>query len=72
MEETKDKKFKIKSFIGYTLSILFLVMCLYIVIEVIVANSNNRPPSVFGLSVSYVPTASMEPTINSGDRKSVV
>ncbi|MCR5647090.1 MAG: signal peptidase I [Acholeplasmatales bacterium] len=71
MEEKKDtssntKKLKKSSIIGYIVSILCLLLCLYITIEVIVANSNNRPPRIFNLSVSYVPTDSMEPTINAG------
>ena len=42
---------------------LCILLCLYITIEVIVAGKNNRPPRIFGLSVSYVPTQSMEPVI---------
>ena len=56
-----------KEAIGYIVSFLCLILCLYITVEVIVANTNNRPPSVFGVSVSYVPTESMEPTIEAGD-----
>ena len=60
-------KKKVKESIGYIVSFLCLILCLYITIEVIVANTNNRPPAVFGVSVSYVPTESMEPTIEAGD-----
>ena len=67
MKEVKKKKIKIKLIIIYCLSVLFLILCIHIVIEVIVANTNNRPPSILGISVSYVPTASMEPTIKTGD-----
>lgn len=63
----KVKKSKTKQIITYVVSILLLVLCLYIVLEIIVANSNKRPPNIFGVSVSYVPTESMEPTIHSGD-----
>ena len=61
------KKGSIKNIVGYVISFLCLILCLYITIEVIVANTSNRPPSVFGVSVSYVPTESMEPTIEAGD-----
>ena len=54
-----------KQIIGYIVSMLCILFCLYITIEVIVANTESRPPRIFGLSVSYVPTESMEPTINS-------
>ena len=68
MEEVKKKKrSKKRTIITYVISFLCLALCLYIVIEIINANSNNRPPSIFGVSVSYVPTDSMEPTINKGD-----
>lgn len=72
MEETKvtsgkPKKLKKSSIVGYIVSILCLLLCLYITIEVIVANSNNRPPKIFNCSVSYVPTNSMEPKIKAGD-----
>lgn len=71
MEEKIDtssnpKKIKKSTIIGYIVSILCLLLCLYITIEVIVANTNNRPPKIFNISVSYVPTESMEPTISSG------
>jgi len=52
-----------KQVIGYIVSMLCILLCLYITIEVIVSNNQNRPPRIFGLSVSYVPTESMEPTI---------
>ena len=66
MEEEK-KKVKVKSIIAYIVTILCIALCIYIVISVITAKSNKRPPNVFGLSISHVPTASMEPTINTGD-----
>ena len=59
----KTKKKKKNTIIGYIVSILCLLLCLYITVEVINANNHNRPPKIFNLSVSYVPTASMEPTI---------
>ncbi len=61
------KRISIKEAIGYAISFICLILCLYITIEVIVANNEHRPPSIFGLSVSYVPTESMEPAIEAGD-----
>ena len=58
-----NKKSKKNSIIGYIVSILCLLLCLYITVEVINANNHNRPPKIFNLSISYVPTSSMEPTI---------
>jgi len=58
----KDKKKK-NSIIGYIVSILCLLLCLYITVEVVSATNESRPPVVFNLSVSYVPTESMKPTI---------
>lgn len=62
----KSKTLKKSSIVGYIVSILCLLLCLYITIEVIVANTNNRPPRIFNCSVSYVPTSSMDPTIKVG------
>lgn len=61
------KKKKKNTIIGYIVSILCLLLCLYITIEVINANNHNRPPKIFNLSISYVPTESMEPTISAKD-----
>lgn len=65
-EESKKEPLY-KKIIGYVVSMLCILLCLYITIEVINANTNNRPPRIFGLSVSYVPTQSMEPTIKAGE-----
>ncbi len=65
--EEKKKKIKKKTIITYIISFLCLALCLYITIEIISANSNKRPPNILGISVSYVPTNSMEPTIHTGD-----
>lgn len=46
---------------------LCLILCIFITVEVINSNRQQRPPRIFGLSVSYVPTASMEPTISAGE-----
>jgi len=68
LDENKKKKWlSTKNIILYVLSMLALVFCIYIVSSVIVANAQRRPPRIFGLSISYVPTESMEPVINSGD-----
>lgn len=58
------KKSKI---IGVILTILCMALCLYIAIGVIVASKQQKPPSFFGISISYVPTDSMEDTIMTGD-----
>lgn len=46
---------------------LCLILCIFITVEVINSNRQQRPPRIFGLSLSYVPTASMEPTISAGE-----
>lgn len=66
-EKEKKKKNKKKTIITYVISFLCLFLCLYITIEIISANSSKRPPNIFGVSISYVPTNSMEPTIHTGD-----
>ena len=59
------KESKIKAIISYAIGMIALVLCIYIVSSVIAATTEKRPPRIFGLSVSYVPTGSMEPTIES-------
>lgn len=66
IEQKKTKSLVIR-ILSYTISLLCLILCIVIVVEVIQANRQNRPPRVFGLSISYVPTASMEPTISAGE-----
>lgn len=63
ISKDNDKKKNIKAIVSYALSIIALVLCIYIVIQVIAATNEKRPPRIFGLSVSYVPSGSMEPTI---------
>lgn len=58
-----NKKNNIKAIISYLIGVIALVLCIYIVTEVIIGTTNKRPPRVFGFSVSYVPTGSMEPEI---------
>ena len=65
MEETNKPKKKLKAKITIILSVLVFVLSLTIIIKVVVANTQHKLPSVFGFSVSYVPTQSMEPTISS-------
>lgn len=68
MEEKNKKETPLyKKVISYVVSFLCILLCLYITIEVISANTHNRPPRIFNLSVSYVPTGSMEPTISAGE-----
>ena len=64
---TVKQESKIKRIASYVISILCLVLCIFITVEVIAANTQGRPPRVFGVSVSYVPTESMEPTIKAGE-----
>ncbi len=64
LSKKENKRLRI---ISYIISILCLILCIFITIEVINANQQHRPPRVFGLSVSFVPTSSMEPTINAGE-----
>ena len=67
--EKKDKKkrsFK-KTLIEGIIGIVMILLCLYVTLTVVISNKKGVPPSVFGLSVSYVPSKSMEPTIHSGD-----
>ena len=65
--KSSNDKLTVKQIVSYVVSILCLVLCIAVTVEVISANTNNRPPRVFGISVSYVPTKSMEPTIMAGD-----
>jgi len=58
-----EKRNKVKEIISYAIGVIALILCIYIVTQVIVATSQKRPPRIFGLSVSYVPSGSMEPTI---------
>lgn len=58
---------KIFKYLLEALTFILIGLTLYIIIEVVVANVNNRPPRIFGISVSYVPTNSMEPEIMPGD-----
>lgn len=63
MFKKKKEQNKVKAIISYAIGMVALVLCIYIVSSVIVATTEKRPPRIFGLSVSYVPTGSMEPTI---------
>ena len=58
---------KIFKYLLEALTFILIGLTLYIIIEVVVANVNNRPPRIFGISISYVPTNSMEPEIMPGD-----
>ncbi len=53
----------IKYIISALLSIVILIL-LYFIIANVVATKNNSIAKFFGYSISYVPTNSMEPTIN--------
>ncbi len=66
-EQSPKKFLSVGRIVSYIISILCLVLCIFITIEVINSNRQHRPPRVFGFSVSYVPTESMAPTIAAGD-----
>jgi signal peptidase len=67
--EKKDKKKRSfrKTLIEGIIGIVMILLCLYVTLTVVISNKKGVPPSVFGLSVSYVPSKSMEPEIHSGD-----
>ena len=67
--EKKDKKKRSfrRTLIEGIIGIVMILLCLYVTLTVVISNKKGVPPSVFGLSVSYVPSKSMEPTIHSGD-----
>lgn len=64
LEEKKKKKISTKAWVIYILSTLALILCIYIISSVIAAGNEKRPARIFGLSISYVPSGSMEPTID--------
>lgn len=66
-KKEKKKKSLIRQLSEYIVSILCLLLCLYIAFKVAYGNIINRPPKVFNLSISYVPTESMSPTIESSN-----
>lgn len=67
MKKPEQSQKSVGRIISYCISMLCLILCIFITVEVINSNRQQRPPRIFGLSVSYVPTASMEPTISAGD-----
>ena len=64
--DKKKRSFK-KTLIEGIIGLVMILLCLYVTLTVTIANKKGVPPSVFGLSVSYVPSNSMKPTIESGD-----
>ena len=56
-----------KKIISYAFSLLCVVIILLTSIEVVSATKEARPPQIFGYSISYVPTESMEPEIKAGE-----
>lgn len=63
----KNKSIKIGRIISTILTVVCVLLCLFITLEVIRANNEDRPPRILSISVSYVPTPSMEPTIHAGE-----
>lgn len=66
-KKIKENKLTKKDIISYIISAICMILCILITIEVISANVSKRPPRIFGYSISYVPTQSMEPVIMAGD-----
>ena len=62
----KNKKL-IKKIISGAVTFLCALAVVLTSIEVVSASKEGRPPRMFGYSISYVPTDSMEPTISVGD-----
>lgn len=46
---------------------LIFSLAVFMIIQIVVAINQNRQPSLFGYSINYVLTPSMEPTILAGD-----
>ena len=67
MSKNKTDKNTRSTIIGTILGVFMLVLCIYITCQVIYGNVTNQPPSIFTLSISYVPTSSMEPNIHASD-----
>lgn len=63
----KAEKKGFKALFSQFLTGIFFIICASIILEVIIAGAEGRTPQFFGYSISYVPTESMEPTINAGD-----
>lgn len=62
-----EKKISPKKLIGYICTGICVILIAYIIIAVIDAKQKNKVPSIFGVSISYVPTDSMKGTIEAGD-----
>jgi signal peptidase len=51
----------------HILPYFFFTLAVILIIQIVVAINQNRQPSLFGYSINYVLTPSMEPTILAGD-----
>jgi signal peptidase I len=60
-------KNKIKKIVSYVFTGLCVILVFLTSFEVISATKDSRPPAIFGYSISYVPTESMEPEIEAGE-----
>lgn len=60
-------KLTVKSIVAYSITIICFLFCIGIAVEVVSASVKHRPPRFFGISISHVPTKSMEPTIMAGE-----
>ena len=63
----KNKSIRIGRIISTIITVVCVLLCFFITLEVIRANNEDRPPRILSISVSYVPTPSMEPTIHAGE-----
>ncbi len=66
-EKSETPKKRYKAIISSVITVCVLILCCLIATEVIRASNEHRPPRILGYSISYVPTDSMEPTIEAGD-----
>jgi signal peptidase len=57
----------IKKIVSGAITFLCALAVVLTCVEVVSASKDGRPPRMFGYSISYVPTDSMEPTISVGD-----
>ena len=57
----------IKKIVSGAITFLCALAVVLTCVEVVSASKAGRPPRMFGYSISYVPTDSMEPTISVGD-----
>lgn len=60
-------KSKTRKIVNWGITLLCVILVLFTSVEVVNASKEGRPPAIFGYSISYVPTESMEPEISAGE-----